>query len=267
MKTQEFVEVEIHDGVATVTLRRPPVNALTAPMMREIAGVFTGLGRGRDAHVAILTAAGDRVFCAGADLAESERRHVRRDLLPEESVADLVDAGAVVRECFWSIYDCPLPVIAAVNGAAVGAGAALVACCDMILAAESASFGLPEINVGVLGGARHLQRMVGVFKTRAMFFTGRRVPAAELYRLGAIEQVVPLDGLLPAARALAGEIATKSPLALRMAKQAMNRVEALPLKDGYQLEQDYTTRVARLTDSVEARRSYQERRPPTWTWT
>lgn len=261
-----YTRVEVEDLVATVTLARPPVNALSAPMMRELAGIFARLGRSKQAHVALLTADGDRLFCAGADIGESNRRYVRRELLADESVADLVDPGLVVRDLFWGVRECPLPVIAAVNGIALGAGAALVACCDMVVAADNATFGLPEIDVGVLGGARHLQRLVGVWKTREMMLTGKRVPAGELYRLGAVADVVPADQLASSARALALQVAAKSPLALRMAKQSMNRVEHLSLEEGYQLEQDYTVRVSQLADSREARTAWQEKRPPNWTW-
>jgi len=261
-----FVRVEIADRIATVTLARPPVNALSASMMREIGRVFVELGRGTEAVVAVLTAEGDRVFCGGADVAESERRYVRRELLAQESVADLVDPGAVVRECFSGIRSGALPVVAAVNGAAVGAGAALVASCDLVVLSETAWFSLPEIDVGVLGGARHVQRLVGPFKAREMAYTGRRVPAAELHRLGAAVDVVPPGELPAAARALALELAGKSPLALRMAKEAMNRVEHLSLEDGYRLEQDYTARVSRLDDAREARAAYREKRSPEWSW-
>jgi enoyl-CoA hydratase len=141
-----------------------------------------------------------------------------------------------------------------------------VACCDVVVAADTATFGLPEINVGVLGGARHLQRLVGVWKTREMMLTGRRVAADELHRLGALAAVVPGAELQSTARALALEIASKSPLALRMAKQSMNRVEHLSLEEGYQLEQDYTVRVSQLADSKEARAAWQDKRTPEWTW-
>ncbi|MCW2620984.1 MAG: putative enoyl-CoA hydratase/isomerase [Frankiales bacterium] len=261
-----FSRVEIVDSVATVTMARPKVNALSAPMMRELAGIFEGLGRSREASVAILTADGDRIFCAGADVGESHRRYVTRELLPDESVADLVDPGDVVRRMFWAIRDCGVPVIAAVNGLALGAGTALAACCDLLVASETAAFGMPEIDVGVLGGARHVQRLVGHWKMREMMYTGRRVSAAELAEFGCVSAVVPPAELQGAARALALEIAAKSPLALRMAKQVVNRVEDLSLKDGYQLEQDYTVRVSQLADSGEARRAFQEKRPPSWTW-
>lgn len=266
MREPRFVRVEIDDLVATVTLARPPVNALSAPMMREIAQVFHALSTGTEAAVAILTADGDRVFCAGADIDESDRRYVRRELLPEESVVDLADPGAVVRACFSAIYAGAVPVVAAVNGAAVGAGAALVACCDLVVAAEHSYLALPEIDVGVLGGARHVQRLVGTFKAREMTYTARRVPAAELHRLGAVTRVVEAGELREAARGLAAEIAAKSPLGLRLAKEALTRVEALPLQEGYRLEQDYTARMSRLDDSREARAAYREKRAPKWSW-
>ena len=266
MEDPRFLRVEIDGGIATVTLDRPPVNALSAPMMREIGRVFTELGRGTAAVVAVLTAGGERVFCAGADIAESERRYVRRELIPGETMADLADPGAVVRECFSGIRDGGLPVIAALNGAAVGAGAALVACCDLVVASQTAFLSLPEIDVGVLGGARHVQRLLGPFKAREMAYTGRSVPAAELYRLGAAVEVVPPGSLQAAARALATELAGKSPLALRMAKEAMNRMESLSLEEGYRLEQDYTARVSRLDDAREARAAYREKRRPRWSW-
>jgi enoyl-CoA hydratase len=260
------VHVEISELVATVTLRRPPRNALSADMMREITGVFGELGRGTDAAVAILTADGDRLFCAGADIQESQRRYETRQLLPTESVADLIDPGSVVRDCFFAISGGALPVIAAVNGAAVGSGAALVASCDLVVAAEHSYISLPEINVGVLGGGRHVQRLVGVQKAREMMFTGRKVPAAELYRLGSVSEVVPFDKLAETARALALDVAAKSPVALRLAKQALNRVEHLPLEEGYRLEQDYTARISRFDDSREAREAYLNKRTPNWTW-
>ena len=262
----EFVRIDIQDRIATVTFDRPPVNALNAQAFRELGEAFTSLTHGTDASVAVFTAAGDRVFCAGVDLHDSARRH-GRETAAGDSVVDLLDPGSIVRDCFWAIADCPLPVIGAINGAAVGAGLALVATCDVIIASERARFALPEINAGVLGGGRHLQRMIGPYKTRKMFFTGEFVGAEEFHRLGAVEAVVAPDELMPTARALADKIATKSPIGLRLAKESLNRVEDLPLKEGYRLEQDYTGRLTRYHDSAEARLAYLEKRAPEWTWT
>jgi enoyl-CoA hydratase len=118
----------------------------------------------------------------------------------------------------------------------------------------------------VLGGARHLQRLVGPFKTRKMFFTGEAVSAHEFYRLGAVEAVVEPAKLMASAIELAANIARNSPIGLRLAKESLTRVEDLSLKEGYRIEQDYTGRVTRYNDSQEARRAYLEKREPDWSW-
>lgn len=262
----QYVHTEIRDRVAVVTLDRAPVNALDSVAIRELTATFNALARSTEASVIVFTAPGERLFCAGIDLNDSTRRHAR-NLVEGDSTVDLLDPGAVVRECFWSILDCPLPVIAAVNGKAIGAGLVLVACCDLIIASQSASFSVPEIKAGVLGGARHLQRLVGPFKTRKMFFTGEAVSAHEFYRLGAVEAVVEPAQLMASALELATDIARNSPIGLRLAKESLTRVEDLSLKEGYRIEQDYTGRVTRYNDSVEARRAYVEKRDPDWSWT
>jgi enoyl-CoA hydratase len=260
-----YVRTEIKDRVATVTLDRAPVNALDSVAIRELTATFNALGRSTEASVIVFTAPGDKIFCAGIDLKDSVRRHAR-ELVEDDTTIDLLDPGAVVRECFWAILECPLPVIAAVNGRAIGAGLVLVASCDMIIASETATFSVPEIKAGVLGGARHLQRLVGPFKTRKMFFTGEPETAQEFYRLGAIEAVVAPDKLMDEALSLAANIARNSPIGLRLGKESLSRVEDLSLKDGYRIEQDYTGRVTRYKDSAEARLSYVEKRDPNWSW-
>jgi len=255
------LRVEIADDIATVTFDRPPVNAIDDASMAELAEIFSSFADRRDVRVAIFTAAGDRAFMAGVDLnsidgASSDERPPTR----------LVDPGRVARDAMWAITDCAVPVIAAVNGPAIGAGLAFAACCDILLAAEGATFGTTEINVGLLGASAHLSRLVGPYKAREMFFTGELVPAAELHRIGAVRAVVPRDALMPTALALAATLAGKSPLALRMAKDSMNRVEGLPLKDAYRTEQDYTNRLVHLDDSAEARRAFFEKRAPEWKW-
>jgi len=259
------IRVEIADRIATVTLDRPPVHALDAQTFRELTLAFQQLGRTQEASVVILTAEGERLFCGGVDLKDSARRHARQ-LIEGDSTVDLLDPGALPRDCFNAVLDCPLPVIAAVNGKCIGAGVALVASCDIVIASSNAQFSVPEIKAGVLGGARHLQRLVGPFKTRKMFFTGEAVDAQEFYRLGAVEAVVAPDQLMAAARELAAKIAAMSPIGLRLGKESMNRAEAESLKDGYRIEQDYTARVTRYADSAEAREALQARRPPNWLW-
>jgi enoyl-CoA hydratase len=166
----------------------------------------------------------------------------------------------------WAITDCAVPVIGAINGPALGADVAFAACCDMLLAAEHATFGTTEINVGLLGASSHLSLLVGRHKAREMFFTGEKVPAQEFHRLGAVRAVVPADQLMHEARRLAESLAAKSPIALRLAKESMNRVENLPLKDAYRTEQDYTQRLMGFEDSAEARSAFLEKREPEWRW-
>jgi enoyl-CoA hydratase len=252
------LHVEIADHIATVTLDRAPVNAVTTSTLFEIATVFNALTDDREVRVAIFTAAGTKAFMAGVDLKSVGNR-------PSEANAPtwvITDHGRIAREAMWAITDCAVPVIAAVNGPALGAGLALAACCDIILAADSARFGTTEINVGLLGASAHLSMLVGRHKAREMFFTGEQVSAHELHRVGAVREVVPLDELPAAAHALAAELAAKSPIALRLAKESMNRVEHLPLKEAYRTEQDYTARLQLFADAREAREAFLERRQP-----
>jgi enoyl-CoA hydratase len=267
----EHISVAIEDGVAVVTLDRPPVNALANQTFGEITAVMQQLSAGRDASAIVLRAAPDaRLFCGGVDLQDSPRRH-RPDGRPEDGAPkgdarDQVDPGRSPRDCFNAIYDCGLPVIAEVHGKCIGAGVAVVASCDLVVASTDASFALTEINVGVLGGVRHAQRLCGPWLAKRMFLTGQFVTADEIYRRGGIEAVVERSELHDAAMELGRTIAGKSPIAVRLAKESANRVEAMSLRDGYRTEQDYTQRVKRHADSDEARLAFVEKRQPTFRW-
>jgi enoyl-CoA hydratase len=226
-----------------------------------MARTFDDLGADRDVRAVVFTGAGHRAFMAGVDL-----RSVGSDEGAEDVPAALVtDPARAARDAMWAITDCAVPVIAAVNGAALGAGLAFAACCDIILAAEEATFGTTEINVGLLGASAHLAMLVGRHKARELYFTGEVVPAAELHRLGAL-RVVPREQLAQEAAALASSLAAKSPIALRLAKEAMNRVEWMPLKEAYRTEQEYTRRLLVFEDAAEARAAYLEKRRPEWRW-
>jgi len=256
------LSVAVVDHIATVTLDRPPVNAVTTATFTEITEVFGALSADRDVRAVIFTAAGERAFMAGVDL----RTAGERDRGPDVAAAYVTDPARAARDAMWSITDCAVPVIAAVNGPAIGAGLAFAACCDIIVAADNATFGTTEINVGLLGASAHLSLLVGRHKARELFFTGELVSAAELHRLGAIRAVVPGERLLEEAGALAASLAAKSPIALRLAKEAMNRVEFLPLKEAYRTEQDYTARLLGFDDAREARQAYLDKRTPEWRW-
>ena len=243
-----------------MTLDRPPVNAVDHATLGDLTDAFAALGADRDVRVAIFTAAGDRAFMAGLDL---------RAGTPDAGDAParfVTDPGLVAREPMWAITDCAVPVIGAINGPALGAGLAFAACCDILLAADTATFGCTEINVGLLGASAHLSRLVGRHKAREMFFTGETVSADELHRLGVVRAVVPRAELMGTALELAATLAAKSPIAMRLAKESMNRVEDLSLEDGYRTEQDYTARLQRFEDAREARHAFLERRDPEWKW-
>jgi enoyl-CoA hydratase len=263
------VRIEVSDHVAVVTLDRPPVNALDSQTWRELAIAFDLLGARRDVRAAIFNATG-KVFCAGVDLVDSRRRS-RPDGRPEDGAPqgdprDQVDSGLLPRQAFWALYDCAVPVIGAISGKAIGAGAVLVALCDIVVATPQFEMALTEINVGVLGGVKATQRMVGPYLAKRMFLTGEYVGADELYRRGVLEAVVEPGDLMSTARMLAAKIVTKSPIAVRLAKESANRVEYMDLKEGYRTEQDYTTRIRRFADSSEAGAAFAERREPQFRW-
>jgi enoyl-CoA hydratase/carnithine racemase len=243
----------VHDHIALVTMDRPPVNAVNAQFHEEMMRVFDTLSDREDVRVAILTGAG-KVFCAGAD--------IKARLEREPQPGDFWQHSRRAREAFHSIVECRVPVIAAINGPALGAGLGIAASCDLLLASESAVLGLPEINVGLLGGGRHTMRLLPHSKARRMMFTGQRLSGAELYRLGVVEECVPADTLMDTARALAVEIAGKSPIAIRLAKHAMNTIEFMSLRDGYRFEQNMTGELSKHEDSREAMRAFVEKRPP-----
>jgi enoyl-CoA hydratase/carnithine racemase len=251
------LHVEVSDHVATVTLDRPPVNAITRATMVELRATFESLGDDGAVRVVVFTGAGEKAFMAGVDLKTFDT---------DDTEADPDDPGRLPREALEAVYDCAVPVIAAVNGPALGAGLAYAAVCDLIVAAEHATFGTTEINVGLLGASAHLNLLLGRPKVRELFLTGVPATAAEMERFGAVNRVLPVGELLPVAQELAASLAAKSPLALRLAKAALNETEFLPLKEAYRTEQGYTRRLLEHPDSQEARQAFAEKREPRWTY-
>ena len=256
------VSTTIEDHVATVVLDRPPVNAVTPATLGEIHDAFRALDEDKDVRVAIFTGAGRRAFMGGVDL-----RSMDEAPDPDAWAASrLLDRGRVARDAMQAIAECAVPVIGAINGPAIGAGLAFAAVCDVLIASDTATFGTTEINVGLLGASAHLSLLVGRHKARELFFSGELIGAAELERYGSVRAVVPPEELLPAARQFASTLASKSPIALRLAKESMNRVDSLPLWEAYRTEQDYTARLLAFDDSLEARRAFFEKRDPHWRW-
>ena len=241
---------EGHPHVAVLTIDRPPVNAMSLEAHRELLAALRTLGDDPLVRCIVLTGAGNRAFVAGGDVGE----------LGALDAASALVRTRVIRDVFDAIRRNPLPVVGAINGAALGGGLVMMAQCDVVVAADSATFGLPEIDVGVMGGTRHLARIVPEKVMRWMALSGKRVSAAYLERLGVIHQVVPRERLLDAALEAAAEICGKSPAAVRLMKEVMNLTEHMTLDDGYHVETYATAMISTHPDSKEAARAFKEKR-------
>ncbi len=257
------LQIERRKGFAIVRLNRPPVNAVTQTMMRELRATFDELSQDRKIGAVILSAVGERAFCSGIDLRETADGSTTES----PDLRALLDSNWEWRQAQMSIRQCLVPVIGAVENAAIGAGFGLVGVCDLVIAGEAARFGLTEINVGLLGGASKALRLLGPSKARRMLFLGELIAAAEMHRLGAIEEVVPAGAAEDRSVELASELARKSPIALRLAKESILRIEGETMMDQYRTENDYTTRLRTYHDSDEAMAAFLEKRDATWTWT
>ena len=248
-----YIRLDVSDAIATVIMDRPPVNAQNAQFRTELTWVFDSISERDDVRVAILTGTGN-MFSAGADIKE------RPGLVKEPG--DYYRHNRVTRECFYSIKECAKPVIVAVNGPAMGAGYALMVFADIMIASDNAFVSMPEIDVGLSGGMRMLRELFPKSKARRMFFTGCRVSAQELYRLGIIEACVPRERLMEEAMKIAREISAKSPLAMRYAKEDANVVEELSIRDAYRYQQNITLALSKTEDAREAQMAFIEKRPP-----
>jgi enoyl-CoA hydratase len=242
----------LEPGIAHVRMARAPVNAVNQEMYVEFASLFSRPDLlGPDVKAVILSGAGPH-FCAGNDLDEFAT------MTPDNGVERMRQ----VREGFFAIQECPVPVIGAVHGVALGTGLAIAASCDFIVAARDARFGLPELTVGVMGGARHLARIVPQPVVRRMFFTGQPVSATELASTGGALIVCDAECLLSEAVRHARYIATLSPTAVRLGKQVLNRIESMDIRTGYEFEQGFTVKMSGHPDSKEALAAFREGRPP-----
>jgi enoyl-CoA hydratase len=247
-----LVQLETKEGVAVVTLSNPPVNALSTPTRLELIGFMDELEGREDVGAIVLTGDG-RLFSAGADIRE-------KAVLAEEDHRAARAADRVTRDAFFCILESNKPIVAAVNGGALGAGFVTAACCDIILAAESAFFAMPEIDVGQGGGASFLQRILPLQAMRYILLTGERVPAQELHRLGAVHECVPDSELMTRAVALAQVIAAKSAAAVRAIRQSFGAVAELSVRDGFAIEQAYTSVLSRSSDAAAARSAFLAKR-------
>ena len=217
-------------GIAEIVMSNPPVNALPAAGWFEVAAAVTAAGQDPGVRAVVLRADG-RGFNAGVDI---------REMQAAVGFTALLEASRGCFAAFKAIYECAVPVIAAVHGYCLGGGIGLVGNSDVIIAADDATFGLPEVDRGALGAATHLSRLVPQHKARAMVYTAATATAAELHRFGSVYSVVPREALREAALAFAAQIAAKDPLVIRRAKESLNGIDQWDVNRSYRYEQGFT---------------------------
>lgn len=232
-----FYSYKISDRIGVLALTNPPVNAFGPEQYLELAERIREFGAADNIDVMIIYGEG-KGYCAGID--------TKRLNSGEASISDM-NRGAF--NTFEAIHKAKVPVISAVHGYALGAGLAMAGSSDIIVAAEGAKFGLPEIKVGLLGGASHALRILPLSKVRTMYYTGDPITAEEAYRLGGVECVVPYEEMLKTAMSLARTIAAKDSLGLRFAKESMNGIEPVDLEKNYRFEQGFTFEITQLRTS------------------
>jgi enoyl-CoA hydratase len=240
------IQVSIDDaGIAEVVVARPPVNALDIAGWQGLADRVRELGANPNVRAVVLAAEG-RGFSAGVDIKE----------LHGAGHEALVAVNKACFAAFAAVYECEVPVIAAVHGYCLGGGIGLVGNADIVIASHDATFGLPEVDRGALGAATHLARLVPQHLMRAMVYTGRRVPAEVLHRYGSVLELVSRDRLRVAARDVASQIAQKSPIAIRAAKLSLNGIDPVDVKRSYRYEQGFTYELTLAGVGAEARAAF-----------
>jgi enoyl-CoA hydratase/carnithine racemase len=257
----DHVIYEKRDHVAYVTLNRPErMNALEHHSHRELIEIFDDFAADADAWVAIITGAGERAFCAGNDLKATAQASANGTKRVDPSTR----FAAITRG-----YSCPKPLIAAVNGVALGGGFEIALACDIVIAADTARFGLPEPRVGLIagaGGIHRLTRQIPLKQAMGMLLTGRLVSAAEGYRLGFVNDVVPASDLMTAATRWAQEILECSPLLVALTNEAARDGHGLDVDAA--IARDWEQRIPRMLashDYIEGPRAFAEKRKPAWT--
>ena len=224
------IALKRNGSVAEIVVDYPPVNALPVQGWFDLAQALTEAGRDQSVHAVVLAAEG-RGFNAGVDIKEMQRT---------EGFTALVGANRGCFEAFAAVYECAVPVVAAVQGFCLGGGIGLVGNADVIVASDDATFGLPEVDRGALGAATHLSRLVPQHLMRAMVYTSRPATAHQLHAFGSVHRVVPREELRAAALEVAMEIAAKDPFIIRLAKESLNGIDPVDVRRSYRYEQGFT---------------------------
>jgi enoyl-CoA hydratase len=240
----------VSEGIAEVIVDVPPVNALGAAAWFELADLVRGAGDDSEVGAVVVRAEG-RGFCAGVDIKELQ--------------ADREAIVAVNRGCaaaFAAVYECAVPVVAAVHGFCLGGGIGIAGNADIVVASRDATFGLPEVDRGALGAATHLSRLVPPHRMRAMLYLAETATAEELHSYGSVYRVVERDELEQAAREVAARIAEKSPHVIRLAKESLNGIDPVDVRRSYRYEQGFTFELNLTGVADEARQEFIDRKRP-----
>ncbi len=226
-----MIRTENHDnGVVEVVVDYPPVNALPVQGWFDLADAILAAGRRPETRAVVLRAEG-RGFNAGVDIKEFQK---------DQTFNSLVGANRGCHAAFGACYECPVPVVTAVQGFCLGGGIGLAGNSDIVIASDDATFGLPEVDRGALGAATHLSRLVPLHKARAMVYTSATATAQELHEFGSVLHVVPKEQLRDKALEVAGVIASKDPVVMRMAKESLAAIDLWDVHKSYRIEQSYT---------------------------
>ncbi len=252
----EYLLFEVDGQVAKITLNRPKVlNALNPGLYRELGELLEKIGEDKEIRAIVITGAGTKAFAAGADISAMQS-------MTAQEARELARVGQRPLNLIASL---PKPVIAAINGMALGGGCELAMACDLRIASETALLGQPEINLAVIpggGGTQMLPRLAGLAKAKELIFTGRLIKAAEALDLGLVNKVVPQEEVVPAAEKLAREICAKGPVAMALAKASINKVLEAPLKVGLEFEIEAFAGCFATEDQKEGMAAFLEKRPP-----
>ena len=253
---KEYVRCQIEEGIALITIDNPSaLNALNQPTLTQLDRIFDGLAGNPEVKGVIITGGGEKSFVAGADITEFNQ-------LSGKSAPEFMARG---QRIFDKIEAFNRPVIAAVNGFALGGGNELAMCCDIRIAAENAVFGQPEVSLGLIpgyGGTQRLPRLIGPGKAKEVIFADERLPAQEALRLGLVQRVVPKGQALEEAKKLLKKILSKGPVAIRMAKKAINEGLEMSLREGEDLEAQCQGICFSTEDRLEGVKAFLEKRPP-----
>jgi enoyl-CoA hydratase len=248
----EKLHLEIDGPIAVITLDNPKVNALSRPLLEDMRKVFEEIASNNEIRAVVLTGAG-KAFIAGADIGELSE-------LDSKGAHDYSLRGQALLN---AIETCNKPVIAAVNGFALGGGCEVAMACTFRIASEAAIFGQPEVKLGVIagfGGTQRLPRLVGSGRALEILLTGENVSAEDAFRIGLVNKVVPADSLLEVAKSTAAKIAAQGPVAVRLSKEAVYRGLDLPLGEALELEAQLFGKVFESEDAKEGTKAFLEKR-------